>query len=511
MKRWIFLVLTVAVIFSLAGCADNTEPDIPRDTVSGTCASMESTDPSPSETETLEATDGNTNYDDYYAGKPAELLVTYQDYVYRYKGSDRLWESDVVFTVKTLLATHPALKDGYSHTKNKFGEFVWLNRNTYYNSELRCKLLSEAQALLDNIPVLEDYEIAMGLEHLVALLGDVHTWISTFPSAVLPISVEQVEKDGQVGLYVVGAPEQQTQLLFCRLIAINGHPVEDVIEGLLPYESAENEYGSIAEITELGLDSLLVNYDALSTIGVAEPEAESAVLTFVDHNGDEFNAELEVLPYADAYYSMINKDYYSNRIGLHARQYEENYWYEEWPEEHAVYFRIASCREMADYSMKACCQDILAALESAEEPMKLIIDLRQNGGGYYPLDGMVEFMAAVDELELESVSVLIDSRCYSATTYFAANFRKYISDAVFIGTPLGQPQGFFAGAQWFTLPKSNWILAISTVYTDRLPDLTGETFIPDILCYPNWEDYVSGVDTLIKTALQLQNEDLELP
>lgn len=495
-KRLAAILLIASLLFSMAACAGEQTADT---TLPATISS--STD----STAATESTGSDTVNKDYYAGKPEELLVTYKDYEYRYFSRDRLWEADIVYMVRTLLETHPLLKDQYSRVKGKNGDFAWINRNEYYDSELRKAVLNATQQLLDQIPELADYEITMEMERIVAMLSDVHTWLYTYDCAMLPISLEYMEKEGQVGLYVVWAPQEQPELLFCQMTAINGWPVEEVIELLRPYVGHENEYGLTAEIVEFrDLGTLINNFDALCAIGVADANAQSAAVTFVDHDSVEFTRELAAVDWYLAEDNAIKRDYYTNRIGLHARQIEENYWYEVWPEEDALYFRIASCMERTDYSMAACCQDILADLEAAQAPMRLVIDLRHNGGGYYPLDGVLELATAVNEMELDGVYILVDSHCFSATTYFAQQFRDYIEDAIFIGTPLGQSYGFFAASSQCALPNTGWVLAVSTMYTDRMPEFSGTTFMPDILCYPNWEDYQNEIDTVLNTALTME-------
>lgn len=489
------LLLIIGLLFSLAACVE-----------AGNTPSSAAVTTAPTQTTTVPSTiSEDAIYDAYYAGKPEELMVTYKDYDYiHWLPRNLQWEKDIVYLARTLLETHPVLKDGYRHTKMKDGEFVWLNSNEYYDGQLRRAIIEAVDQLLGRITQLEDYEITMEMRRIVAMVSDVHTWLMATPEAVLPVSVEQIEKDGQVGLYVVRAPREQPELLLCQLTAINGRTVEEIIQLLKPYVSWENEYGLTAEIVEPTSMSTLINsFDALCVVGVADWQTQGATLTFVDHDGVEFTVTLETVSAAKAYLGSVKIDYYSNRIGLHARPELGNYWYEVWPEENAVYFRIASCVDMEDYSMSACCMDVLAALESAQEPMRLIIDLRHNGGGYYPLDGVLELTLAIEEMELDGIYILIDSQCYSATTYYTLEFDQCLEDAVLIGTPLGQPFGFFAGAGYFPLINGDLAVRISTMYSNRWPDFTGTTFMPDILLYPNWEDYQNGIDTVLNTALTM--------
>lgn len=479
-KRCVFL--SMLLLLSLAAC---TGEEMPETTIPTTVA--ETAAP----TETVPA-----------ATKPAQAQVTYKNYECLYEGRDAQWEEDVAYAAEMLLAKHPLFMDRFEYVYNsKLDTYMFVNRNEYYDGELRQTFLTEIEALIDRIPELEDYEIRFELMRIVALLGDAHTCPSLEVENVFPLVFEKMESNGETGLYVVRAPQDRAELIYCKLVSINGIAVGDVMDRLRPYVSSENTYWEDARIYDNAFSSLLVNQDALRVTGVVS--GDSAEFEFIGEDGAAFSATIDVMPYEQAKEDGAWVDFFTQKIGLFERQKDENYWYQVLSEENTLYMRFVQCFDMEGYSFDTFCQEVIGKMEAASQPMKLIIDLRKNTGGKYPMDGYKDFLKSLRAVETAGIYVLVEGEVFSSGNAYAFSMRNSLKNAVFMGAPTGQPDASFgdiSDSRW-ELPNSGLALTISKKYLDWDDASEYDALIPDVLIYQNLDDHKQGIDTVLEAAL----------
>ena len=140
---------------------------------------------------------------------------------------------------------------------------------------------------------------------------------------------------------------------------------------------------------------------------------------------------------------------------------------------------------------------------------RLVVDLRQNGGGASRMIlPLVELIESRPGLNREGhLFVLVSNNTFSAAVINVNDFRQR-TDATFIGLPTGgQPQSpGEVRPPYLTLPNSGIEIQIATRMITRLPDLVGETnaFYPPIQLESTFAEYLRGEDAALQYALSAE-------
>jgi hypothetical protein len=135
----------------------------------------------------------------------------------------------------------------------------------------------------------------------------------------------------------------------------------------------------------------------------------------------------------------------------------------------------------------------------AHPTAKVVIDLRQNGGGDYKVGR--RFM--VNELKARPAIkpyVLIGNRTFSAAMNNAIDFRND-AKATLVGQPIGEKPNSYQENDEMTLPASKLVVSYSTKFYKFLPDGAPPIVSPDVTIEPTWADYVDGRDAALEWTL----------
>ena len=132
--------------------------------------------------------------------------------------------------------------------------------------------------LIDNVPNLKDNEIRIELMRLVAMVGDGHTqtWYKG-DFSMYPFSFKWF-KDG---IYCESATVNQKEAFSKKLVAVEGMPIDKVIEKMTPYLSHDNLYGLKTSILFWITDA-----DFMESIGLVK-DRKDAKYTFEDSKGKQ--------------------------------------------------------------------------------------------------------------------------------------------------------------------------------------------------------------------------------
>jgi hypothetical protein len=148
----------------------------------------------------------------------------------------------------------------------------------------------------------------------------------------------------------------------------------------------------------------------------------------------------------------------------------------------------------------------LLELVQKNHPEKVIVDLRQNGGGDYNL-GKTFVIDPLRDLpginKMGHLFVLIGPLTFSAGMVNAAQFRSETA-ALLVGEPIGEKPNSFQEAREMHLPNTHLIARYSTEkynFADK-----GENVIrPDKLVEWDWKSYQAGRDPVLEWVLNYKN------
>jgi hypothetical protein len=136
---------------------------------------------------------------------------------------------------------------------------------------------------------------------------------------------------------------------------------------------------------------------------------------------------------------------------------------------------------------------------------RLVIDMRQNGGGDF-LQGQKHLIQPLKERpalnDRGHLYVIVGRRTFSAALANAIDLRKE-TKALLIGEPIGERPNSYSENDEMTLPNSGLVVSYSTRYYQFL-DEDVPAVMPDKRIDPNWEDFQAGRDPVMDWILSAE-------
>lgn len=347
-------------------------------------------------------------------------------------------------------------------------------------------------SVAERISDLSDKGVLLEFCRITALLGDGHTQIDLRGASGkfrrLPVNFHTFSD----GLFVVASLPGHEDLVGARIVRMGGAPVEKVLESMAPYIPHDNDPG-----LRHALPRFLVVDAFLEAAGAAAAE-DAVELELVDRTGATRRAPVRFISASGpraAWRSSFEILGVKPPLCLEDRGGAN--WFVEIPDARAVYFRYATCADLSGRPVKSLTVDILAAVDKAGF-RRLVVDLRQNGGGNSALLGPLVGALAERQPPLE-VRVLIGPATFSSAALNATEL-KARAGAILLGEPTGQRPNHMGEIRKFRLPRSGLDVWYSTKHFRRVPG-DPEAIVPDIEVPVTAADWLGGRDPVLDKAL----------
>lgn len=421
---------------------------------------------------------------------------------------DRRWEEEIVSFADTFLnylQGHPKLTERSTYvryeTSFRHPEGVY---ESLFDAKLREEFIRRVNLLIASIDSKSDSELLLGCSEITAILNDAHSNITLPLTEVFPLGLIPIYTDAVPEAYIYAAPTEHSELLLCRLDAINGVSVPEIMaraEKLIPHESVSFVYHSLfSESYSRFVPCLLLESGFLRYIGVLGEE-NVALFTVTDGNGMQHEVTLrsvvkETKPEMTVYQPETVIDE-SISFDLMYENREASGWYKLTEGGKVLYIRLNICADDAD---TLCSKAVSSAAETGELKT-VIVDLRGNPGGN---NGTKENIAeAINSLDtMESKYVLIDGGTASAAVSIAVALKRFCKDAVLVGTPAGEPpNGVFQTSGFAS--SNRYIQGHISVHKCffEWPAYEELTLMPDITVAETAEDFKNGIDSVLKYVM----------
>jgi hypothetical protein len=349
----------------------------------------------------------------------------------------------------------------------------------------RSRFDAEVAALDRRIESSNSDEVYVGLQQIVKSIGDGHTGMGTAPPdrRVMPIQFAKFGNEFRVS----GVGQGLDEALGARLLKIGGIPAQEVWQRVLTMTSQ-------GELMELRREDALVYLSrgyALHGLGVIS-DRNHATYTLQDDSGRLFDVDVQGLAPGE---STKMKSGFSD-VALRFQKADQPFWCEAIDDKRAIYCAWHSYQQL-DENGKA-----MFALIDKEHPEKLVIDMRDNGGGDNTIGEaqIVKTIAARSDLNIKGhLYVLIGPETFSAAMNNAAQFQDD-TNAITVGETIGEKPNSYQEPRQFRLPNSHLVVRASTLfYTFRK---TGENAVrPNKEIIPTWDDVKSGRDPVLEWVL----------
>ncbi len=332
-------------------------------------------------------------------------------------------------------------------------------------------------------------EVYFALDRIANLIGDGHTFVAFPPdSANLPIDVKRFGDEYRVTQVAAGLE----RALGARVVKVHETPIARAREILLAI-TPQDETPWLADGR---VEGFLTTGMALHGAGIA-PDRNTARYTLADDTGREFAVDVHALPPGSrpTWISACKEP------PLFRQRPSERFWYTYLQEAKTIYCCFRGYNGLGKQAAG------LLKLVAEKRPDKLVIDMRQNGGGDYTegLRHLIRPIRESPEINRKGhLFVLIGPNTFSAAMSNSAHFRSKTA-AILVGQPIGEKPNSYQESRRMTLPNSRLIVTYSVRFYKFVED--GENVIrPDKEIAPNWQDYEAGRDPVLGWVLKYPAE-----
>jgi hypothetical protein len=358
-----------------------------------------------------------------------------------------------------------------------------------------------AEALKDQAGALTDTEMMMGVQRLVVLLGDGHSYVRMgdlhdkgrqpidVENHTLPVFFHPFGDD----VYIIDGQEEGAALVGGRVVAFGDLPILDFIDRVDPYLHKDNPeswkfIGAQFAFRRLVLHEVV---GTASEVGIqvmvefADGRRESRVLSGGDY---EFPRKLRPMPgqtVVPMFLENVDAVYWARPLPAHRGHYVQ-----------VNNFRDAEGGETLEEFAARVVDEALA-----NNAANLIVDFRlNNGGSNFLCDGLLRNLLRFQFAGAEQrIFVITRHETFSAAQNCSTRIEA-VTDAVFVGEPSASRPNFTGEETETLLPYSGLIVSISNRYWQDSQPWDNRPWIPmDVPVSLTFEAYAAGRNPALET------------
>lgn len=327
-------------------------------------------------------------------------------------------------------------------------------------------------------------EMFIGLQAITKSIGDGHTGIFAlgYDRRVMPIEIAKFGDD----LRIVATGADYKKLLGTRIVKIGGVPIGEAWSRVMTLTPA----GELEQLRRSDALVYLARGYALHGLDII-PNRNHAIYTVKDDSGHTFDVDLAGL--APGEDPKLISAYPDNALRFQNKN--ANFWCKAL-EDATVY---CSWRGYQDLDSKA--KDMFALIDKTKAE-KLILDMRDNGGGDNTVgdaDIVKPLVKRSDINRKKHFYVLIGAETFSAAMNNAAQLQDE-TNAILVGETIGEKPNSYQEPRQFRLPNSHLIVRASTLYYEFRKKGPNEV-APDKTIIPSWADVKAGRDPVLDWVL----------
>jgi hypothetical protein len=181
---------------------------------------------------------------------------------------------------------------------------------------------------------------------------------------------------------------------------------------------------------------------------------------------------------------------------LYRQKPGERFWFTYLPDSQTVYVSFRGYNSLGENARK------LFQFLDSNATKRLVIDIRQNGGGDF-FEGRRHLIHPLKKRtalnQKRRLFVIIGRATFSAAMVNAIDFRKE-TNAILVGEPIGERPNSYSENDEMTLPNSRLVVSYSTRYYKFLVE-DAPAVLPDKRIDPNWADFQAGRDPVMNWIL----------
>jgi hypothetical protein len=355
--------------------------------------------------------------------------------------------------------------------------------NAFHN--IRSQDFDRIVTEIDNsIPNSDPADMPVQLLKLTAAVGDGHTQV-LLPRSTLRYPIRFYWFGDQ--LRVIRTTTATQAALASQLTAINDLSLSEITGRLRKIISQDENQWLFLDLSPY----LMVRPEVLHALGIVTDKRQ-ARFTFTNDAGGR--TELLLVPTTDQPNDW--HDAYAS-APLYLQHQNDDFWFRPIANTNVVYVVFNHYDWLFFYARK------LFQYLDAHPGSKLVIDMRNNGGGDYHVGHWCLIRSIVQRPSLnraEKLFVITGRATFSAAMNNAAQFRME-TNATVIGEPPGEVPNSYQEARSFILPNSHLTIRYSARYY-RFLRTDSKALIPDQQIPPDWDSYRNGSDPVLDYVLK---------
>lgn len=405
------------------------------------------------------------------------------------------WEADTRAYLATLQAAHD---DPYYFTPEN--EFT-----------------ARVDAYLSALPTLGYPERVTGLAGIAAMVGDGHTWMpmydlpfGDFPAGPAFNTLSVRLAHFSEGLFIVGAPRDEADLLGCAVSEFAGTPVETAIARvmtILPQDATN--FATVMMPEWLMRDGVLE--------GLHIYEGGDAISLSLDCPTGPVTREISFRLDGETIDWIFGDDTgFSGVSDWQVAEAETPLWRQtfngsaRWEQlDNIAYVHIAQISDLPEQTLAGLVEDAVDAIRDHPEGA-LILDLRRNLGGDGTLNpGIIAAIHSAPVLAGENRLIALTSNVTHSAAIMLVSRLEQETRAVLVGQPTADRPNHHGETNIYILPNTQMpILHASEYYQTSSPDDVRLYQSPDYSVEYRFSDYAAGRDPVLEFALSLINEGI---
>lgn len=363
------------------------------------------------------------------------------------------------------------------------------------------------------IPTMADHEVFAGLTRIISSFKYGHTRMGFRDSPVklsqLPIAMYQFSD----GMYVQGVHRDYPDALGAKVVAIEGMPIDKVMEAIYPLVPSENDqffkaYGVLYATSPEFLHAQGVT-DALKKSIQFTLEKEGKEFRLLINAGDFMAMPLE---YG---YMKAGEDWLqvrdSSMTPLYLKNLDKIYYYEYLPEQKTVFVRQSQIQDDPSEDIPTFYAKVFDFIEN-NDVEKMILDVRLNGGGNnYKNKPVVTGIVRTEKINQPGkLFVIIGRRTFSACQNLINELSNY-TNAIFVGEPSSENINFYGDNREVQLPNTKIKTYLSFAWWQDKPQWEGGPWTaPHVAIESSFAQYKNNEDPVLDAALAFQDDNFIL-
>ncbi|HEY3675473.1 MAG TPA: hypothetical protein VGK84_05735 [Candidatus Tumulicola sp.] len=346
------------------------------------------------------------------------------------------------------------------------------------------------------IPTMTRPQAIVGLKRIIAMIGDEHTGFGLSTGApiffhTLPIKVYKYSD----GYFVQSAAPNYRSIVGRRIVGIGSLSIEEAMSRLFHVADTSNEWSFYSQV------AFLMRGEVLNALGITASD-DRAEIRLAGPAGIR-KVELQTIPHPfNMEYGLgapPGSDWIDSRqttaAPLYLQRTNEYYWYAYTPD-HVLYVRLKFVLNAPREETLAVFFDHTFAFADSHDTKKLVLDIRNNGGGDNTLTSpIIQNIVMRPALNQRGKLFVIIGRDTASAAQNLTDRLQRDTNAVFVGEPTSEWPNHYGDPQAFVLPYSHISVHISSLFWQDLDPRDQRKWTgPDIAAELTSAEYAQNID-----------------